>query len=390
MDIPHELLALSERHNKELNYDHIKFSLALDSSDVGIWSWNIPLNTLEGNNHLYELLGVSSRSDALSYQDFMQYVYAEDRGQVEEKIQEAVTKKSSLEINFRVLHPDLSLHYLNMRGKVYCGQADQPLWMTGICWDITTHRLEEEKLKQAKQHAEDSLHVKTNFVARVSHDLRSPLNGIIGFAELMYHGKVGGFMSNEQREYLGDILISARQLLLLINDVLDLSKIEAGKMEFHSEKIDFREMLEETTLIFQTMITDKKIQFETLLDDKLGEIVIDPIKLKQILYCYISNALKCTEDHGHVMVRVVCHDKENFRIEVEDDGIGVKEEDLKHLFVEFQQLDRKIAKKYSGTGLGLALTKYIVEALGGKVGVKSVFAKGSTFYAILPLNAGSS
>lgn len=244
-------------------------------------------------------------------------------------------------------------------------------------------KAEQELLPAKKMELEEHLIMKSNFLARITHDLRAPLNGIIGFAELMYHGKVGP-VSNEHKEYLGDILTSARQLLLLVNDVMDLSKVEAGKMEFHSEEINFAKILEETSHIFQTFLISKNIQFETKIDPELEKVNIDSARLKQVIYNFVSNAIKCTANNGRVIVRILKNDAKTFRLEVEDNGIGIKKEHFDRLFVEFQQLDHTVAKQYPGTGLGLALIRHIVELQGGKVGVESTYGKGSIFYAILP------
>jgi len=223
----------------------------------------------------------------------------------------------------------------------------------------------------------------------MSHELRTPLNGIIGFAELMYDGKAGP-ISAEHQEYLGDILTSAKHLLQLINDVLDLSKVEAGKMDFNPEPVTPELLVKEVSDIVRTLIAQKRIWLATEIDKTLTNIMADSRSLKQILYNYLSNALKFTPDEGKIVVRVQTENEDQFRIEVEDSGIGIKPEDIDRLFAEFQQLDSGSAKKYPGTGLGLALTKKIVEAQRGRVGVTSVPGKGSIFYAILPKVSGAS
>jgi len=217
----------------------------------------------------------------------------------------------------------------------------------------------------------------------MSHELRTPLNAIIGFAELMHDGKVGP-VSAEHKEFLGDILTSSRHLLQLINDVLDLAKVESGKMEFRPEAVDLARLVGEVRDILRTLMAKKRIRVQDEIDPAVSRVVVDPGKLKQILYNYLSNALKFTPDEGRVTIRVGPEGPETFRLEVEDTGIGIRPEDVGRLFVEFQQLDASTAKKYAGTGLGLALTKRIVEAQGGRVGVQSTPGGGSTFFAILP------
>jgi PAS domain S-box-containing protein len=256
--------------------------------------------------------------------------------------------------------------------------------------DITERRKLEEELRQKNnaleeqnRRAQEANRLKSEFLANMSHELRTPLNGIIGFAEIMHDGRVGP-VSDQHREYLGDILTSARHLLQLINDVLDLSKVEAGKMEFNPQPINLQLVVQEVREIVRTLAASKRIELRSEIDPALSAIDGDPRSVKQILYNYLSNALKFTPEGGSVVIRGKVEDAERFRIEVEDNGIGISASDTDRLFVEFQQLDSSAGKKYSGTGLGLALTRKIVEAQGGSVGVNSAPGKGSIFYAVLP------
>jgi CheY-like chemotaxis protein len=220
-------------------------------------------------------------------------------------------------------------------------------------------------------------------LANMSHELRTPLNAIIGFAELMHKGRVGP-VSAEHQEYLGDILTSSRHLLQLINDVLDLAKVESGKMEFRPELVDVGKLMTEVRDILRGLAASKHLHLDTLVSADLGAVTVDPARLKQVLYNYLSNAIKFTPEDGRVTVSAAPAGPDLFRIEVEDTGIGVSPDNLSKLFVEFQQLDASAAKKYQGTGLGLALTKRLIEAQGGRVEVQSVLGVGSTFAAILP------
>ena len=250
-----------------------------------------------------------------------------------------------------------------------------------------------QRLKQitARKRLEDDQHrriieanrLKSEFLANMSHELRTPLNAIIGFASLIHGEKVGALNGN-QKEYLGDILASSRHLLHLINDVLDLAKVEAGKMEFRSEPVDLAATLSEATDILRGLAAERQIRISSAISPAIAVVNIDPAKFKQVLYNYLSNAIKFTPEKGAVTVRIQPEGDDRFRLEVEDTGIGIAPEDMRRLFVEFQQLDASPAKKYGGTGLGLALTKRIVEAQGGSVSVQSVVGKGSIFAAVLP------
>jgi PAS domain S-box-containing protein len=238
-------------------------------------------------------------------------------------------------------------------------------------------------LAHAKEQAEQSSRAKSSFLANMSHELRTPLNSIIGFAELLYDGLVLPG-SPEHQEFLGEILTSGRHLLQLINDILDLSKVEAGKLEFRPRAVNIEKVIGEVIGVLRPTASVKKILIQIEVQPDLGEVIIDADRLKQVLYNYLSNALKFTSAEGKIVVRVCAEGCDVFRLEVEDTGIGIAQEDLARLFADFQQLDAGTAKRHAGTGLGLALTKRLVEAQGGQVGARSALGRGSNFYAQFP------
>jgi PAS domain S-box-containing protein len=242
--------------------------------------------------------------------------------------------------------------------------------------DITERKRLEYRMQEAGR-------LKSEFVANMSHELRTPLNAIIGFAELMYDGKVGP-VSADHQEYLGDILTSSKHLLRLVNDVLDLATIESGKMLLRFETVDLAKLASETRDILRGLAASKRLHVEIHVDSEVRTAVVDATRVKQILYNYLSNAIKFTPEDGKVDVRIVSDGPVLFRIDVQDTGVGIPTEDVPKLFVEFQQLDTSAAKTHQGTGLGLALTKRIAEAHGGRVTVRSKPGEGSTFSAILP------
>jgi signal transduction histidine kinase/CheY-like chemotaxis protein len=233
---------------------------------------------------------------------------------------------------------------------------------------------------RAAQHAN---RLKSEFLANMSHELRTPLNAIIGFTDLMHKGKAGP-VSALHVEYLGDVLSSSRHLLQLINDVLDLAKVESGKMDFRPEPVDLAKLVKEVGDILRGLATIKHLTIDVAVHPEVAVAVVDPARVKQILYNYLSNAIKFTPERGRVGVRITPEGPDHFRIDVSDTGIGISVEDLGRLFVEFQQLDTAATKQHQGTGLGLALTKRLAEAQGGHVGVESEAGRGSTFSAILP------
>ena len=251
-----------------------------------------------------------------------------------------------------------------------------------------TRRLEEERVRAGElerrgREAQQANRLKSDFLANMSHELRTPLNAIIGFTDLMHKGKAGP-VSAQHEEYLGDVLSSSKHLLQLINDVLDLAKVESGKMDFRPERVDLATLVNEVSDVLRGLATSKGLRIETEVDPAVTAVVVDPARVKQILYNYLSNAIKFTPEGGRAQVRITPDGSDAFRIDVTDTGVGISPEDLGKLFVEFQQLDNTSSKKYQGTGLGLALTKRLVEAHGGHVAVRSSVGLGSTFSAILP------
>ena len=244
-------------------------------------------------------------------------------------------------------------------------------------------RRRSAELEAQNRRIQEASRLKSEFLANMSHELRTPLNAIIGFAELLHDGQVDP-TSATHKEFLGDILTSGRHLLQLINDVLDLAKVEAGKLEFRPEVVEVARLVGEVVAILRTTAAEKQIRLETELDPAVVNLVVDPARLKQVAYNYLSNALKFTGAGGSVTLRVKPDGDEGFRLEVQDTGVGIAPEDLGRLFVEFQQLEAGAAKRHQGTGLGLALTRRLVESQGGSVGVKSVLGKGSTFHVCLP------
>jgi signal transduction histidine kinase/CheY-like chemotaxis protein len=245
------------------------------------------------------------------------------------------------------------------------------------------------ELELQNRRIQEANRLKSEFLANMSHELRTPLNAILGFGELLHDGVVPPD-SPQHREFLSAILKSGRHLLQLINDVLDLAKVEAGKVEFRPETIDLRLVIDEVMGIVKAIAVAKNIRMSTSADPELDEgIFLDPARLKQILYNFISNALKFTPAGGAVSVHARVEDEAHLRLEVEDTGPGIAREDMDRLFIEFQQLDAGLAKQHAGTGLGLALTRRLVEAQGGSVGVRSTPGQGSMFYAVLPRRSPS-
>lgn len=240
-----------------------------------------------------------------------------------------------------------------------------------------------EELRSANIALEKANRLKSEFLATMSHELRTPLNAIIGFAEVL-KDEVVGIVNKEQKEYLGDIHTSGQHLLNMINSILDLSKIEAGKLELKYETFHIREIIREVLNTIAPFSRKKSITIQTSIPKDIHPLTADRVKFKQILFNLLSNSVKFTPDNGRITISAN-PEKQHIRFDVSDTGIGIKPEDMNNLFEPFHQLDASHARHYEGTGLGLALTKRLVELHGGQIWAKSEYGKGSTFSFLLPV-----
>lgn len=240
-----------------------------------------------------------------------------------------------------------------------------------------------EELQRANIALEKANRLKSEFLATMSHELRTPLNAIIGFAEVL-RDEVSGSLNADQKEFVGDIHSSGQHLLNMINSILDLSKIEAGKLELQYEEFPVEEAINEVLNTIIGSSRKKGIRVRTHIQEDIPPITADKVKFKQIMFNLLSNAVKFTPDNGRIVITAKLINQQ-IQIAVSDTGIGIKTEDMDKLFEAFRQVDGSYARRYEGTGLGLTLTKRLVELHGGKIWVKSEYGKGSTFTFTLPL-----
>ncbi len=249
---------------------------------------------------------------------------------------------------------------------------------------ILEKKVEERtgELQRANIALEKANRLKSEFLSTMSHELRTPLNAIIGFAEVL-RDEITGTLNTEQKEYVGDIHSSGQHLLNMINSILDLSKIEAGKLELQYEEFPVEETINEVVNTILGSSRKKGISVHTHIHDDIPSLAADKVKFKQILFNLLSNAVKFTPENGRITISVKLSNQ-HIQIGVSDTGIGIKPEDMDKLFEAFRQVDSSYARRYEGTGLGLALTKRLVELHGGKIWVKSEYGKGSTFTFALP------
>lgn len=258
----------------------------------------------------------------------------------------------------------------------------KPKAIEGVVRDITELKKAAEEVLKAKELAEKSLQVKQSFLANMSHEIRTPMNGVIGMIDLLLDTR----LSKKQKDYMNTIKKSSGTLMSILNDILDLSKIEAGKMELSLRAISLPQTIDKVYALFLQQAEAKKNTLSVELEDNLPEFILaDETRLLQVISNLTSNAIKFTEN-GKITIQVsLTKAGECLKIGIQDTGIGIDEEGKKQLFHSFSQLDNSASKPYAGTGLGLSISKELTRLMGGEIGVESELGKGSTFWFHFPI-----
>jgi PAS domain S-box-containing protein len=311
-----------------------------------------------------------------------QCLHPEDRERWNEEFSRTVASGEHFRGDYRFLARDGRIVWIHGEVKVMYDESGRP-FMHGIGYDVTELKYAEEDMRRARDKEQRANRAKSEFLSRTSHELRTPLNAIMGFAEFLIEGKPGP-LNPKQKEYLQDIYDSGQHLLGLINGVLDLAKVEAGKIGLSLEKFSVGAVVKSVCAGAEPIARKHSVRVDVAVSSELMEVTLDQQKFKQILYNLLSNAIKFTEGGGAVKIRVETQDAHHFKLVVKDTGIGIKSEDLPRLFQEFEQLESGSSRPYEGSGLGLALTKRFVELQGGVISVESEYGVGTTFSVVLP------
>jgi len=366
---------------KELNYRN---ELAVNAAVIGVWDWFVAENRLLWDERMYRLYGVNPEHFSGSFDDWRRCVHPDDLTWCEDELHQSLDGLKAFDIEFRVIWPDGSLHYLRGTAAVEHDGNGAPLRMTGVNYDVTRRKEDEQALVRALGVAQAANRAKSNFVANVSHEIRTPLNVVLGLAQVLSHEA----LTANQLEMVTHIQTAGESLLGILNDVLDLAKIEAGQLRIESRPFAPADLIGKVTRLLGRSAADKGLVLRVESPSAaLGTLKGDVLRLQQILVNLTGNAIKFTAQ-GEVILRVrplADNDhRAHLRFEVSDTGIGIAPETLGQLFAPFAQADDSITRRFGGTGLGLSICKRLAELMGGTIGAESTPGEGSTFWVALP------
>lgn len=356
-------------------------------ANIGTWDWDIQSGGLFWSERIGPLFGYAEGELETSYANFLAAVHPEDRQYVVDSVNACVEQGAAYNIEHRVIWPDGTIVWLKETGDVVRDADGRPLHMLGVVQDITPRKRAEEEVLRARDEAERANQAKSEFLARMSHELRTPLNAILGFGQLL-ESDPDAPLSASQLENVGLILKAGWHLLALINEVLDLAKIEAGNIDMSIEDVGVNEVLAECLSIISPLAEQRNVEVVDCPCEASSCVVhADRVRLKQVLLNLLANAIKYNRDGGKVTVRYQASAPGRLRISVADTGVGLMPEQQKNLFQPFNRLGAEHGEE-QGTGIGLIIARHMVELMGGSVGVESEPGRGSMFW--IELNLGRS
>ena len=376
-----------KRSQRELIDTRDQLLLAAEVAKLGIWTWDIENDSLEWSDSMFDIyqLPLSVKKEGIQYSDWYNRVHPDDRAMAENALKESIEGMKEYNLVFRIILPDESIRYISARASSQKSSSGRMTKMTGINRDITQERELENWLRKAKDEADAASAAKSNFLANMSHEIRTPMNAILG----MLHLAKRTDLTPQQNDYISKAQISAKSLLRLINDVLDFSKVDAGKLVLEKAPFEVEELLCELSTVLSGSSLGKDVELIFDIDKDIPAYLIgDKLRLLQILINLVSNAVKFTLE-GSVVLEIkqqlVDSGISRLTISVKDTGIGIAQDQMDSIFDVFSQAESSTARRFGGSGLGLVICRRFVELMGGSLHVDSVLGKGSCFYFTVDL-----
>ena len=364
-----------------------RLELATHAGGIGVWEYDLQNNSLLWDDQMHSLYGIEKNDFGVELQTWLSRIHPDDTEWAKQVFHIAIHREKELDIEFRVVWPDGSIRNIKALAITQHDHLGNPVRMVGTNWDITEQKNAELALSKARNEAEAAYKSKSIFLANMSHEIRTPLNTIIGFSQLLYHEQ----LTDTQKEFAESIHRSGEHLLKLLNDILELSKIEAGFAILHPKNTDLNFLFSDLQMIFKEQAHTKQLQLFFITEANLPRyIVVDDNKLRQILINLIGNSLKFTNEGG-ITVRARADRSEKHKswliIDVQDSGTGISKEEVGEIFTQFEQTSNGI-KQSNGSGLGLALSRELAILMGGGITVASEEGKGSVFTIRVEIKEG--
>ncbi len=356
---------------------------AMHATGEGVWDWHIPTGLLKHNKRWYDVLGYSSEEMTGTVSDFYKLLHPDELHEVEQRIKQSLSLSTPYHHEHRMKHRNGQWIWVLDRGEVVEWDINRnPVRMVGSFSNIQQRKQVELDLVEAKRQAEAANKAKSVFLANMSHEIRTPMNGIIGMLSLL---EASG-LNPEQQEHAQMINQSAHALVTLIDEILDLSKIEAGKLNLRHEVVNVRQLITSCVNLLTPTANAKNLRLIISIDHALSDVLwTDPYRLRQVINNLLNNAIKFT-DQGSIQLAIKCEDN-NWMCEIIDTGAGISPEQVDRLFHPFTQIDDSSTRYHGGTGLGLSICKRLIHLMGGQIGVNSQMGIGSRFWFRLPIQA---
>ncbi len=364
-----------------------------DFANIGTWDWNIETGELYWSKRIWSLFGYDHANTQTTYENFLAAIHPEDRNKVEQAVKNCVENGDDYDIEHRVVWPDGSVHWLHEKGDVVRDRNGKATHMLGVVQDITQIKVAEEKMIAAREEAEMANQAKSQFLSSMSHELRTPMNAIMGFSQLLELNEKAN-LTDAQQTSIREITVAGKHLLNLIDGVLDLAKIESGKIALSQDNICINELVSESLQLIMPLALKRGIGIKLVYNDKqiaLNDLSVkclrvstDETRLKQVILNLMSNAVKYNNDNGRIEVNIQ-QQADRFHFAVTDTGNGLSPEQQQNLFTAFNRLGAE-KSAIEGTGIGLYITRKIIELMKGSIGCDSKEGKGSTFWFDIPLS----